>query len=72
MLNKNKYPCVVSNNPIDYVKCALAIETLAYHNNSFLAWNDNKNVSEQIQILLEQALKCYESTYKNGKSLEVL
>lgn len=56
-MNKNKYPCIESNNPMDYVKCALAIEVLAYHNKNFLCYNDNKSISEQIQLLLEQALK---------------
>lgn len=56
-MNKNKYPCVVSNNTMDYVKCALAIEVLAYHNKDFLCFNDDKSISEQIQLLLEQALQ---------------
>ena len=56
-MNKNKYPGIESNNPMDYVKCALAIEVLAYHNKNFLCYNDNKSISEQIQLLLEQALK---------------
>jgi hypothetical protein len=56
-MNKNKYPCIESNNPMDYVKCALAIEVLAYHNKNFLYYNDNKSISEQIQLLLEQALQ---------------
>ena len=43
---------------MDYVKCALAIEVLAYHNKNFLQYSDNKSINEQIQILLEQALEC--------------
>lgn len=57
-MNKNKYPYVKSDNPMDYVKCALAIEVLAYHNKNFLQYSDNKSINEQIQILLEQALEC--------------
>lgn len=56
-MNKNKYPDVQSDNPMDFVKCALAIEVLAYHNKNFLQFSDDKSISEQKQILLEQALK---------------
>ena len=55
-MNKGSYPSVKSDNPMDYIKCALAIEVLAYHNKNFLHHNDNKYISEQVQILLEQAL----------------
>ncbi len=48
---------IVSNNPMDYVACALAIETLAYHNKGFLCCQDNKLISEQVQSLLKEALK---------------
>lgn len=56
-MNENNYPNVESNNPMDFVKCALAIEVLAYHNKNFLQYSDNKSISEQVQLLLEQALK---------------
>ena len=56
-MNKGSYPSVKSDNPMDFIKCALAIEILAYHNKNFLYHNDNKYISEQVQILLEQALK---------------
>ena len=56
-MNKNKYPYVHSDNPMDFVKCALAIEVLSYHNKNFLQFSDDKSISEQKQILLEQALK---------------
>lgn len=56
-MNKNKYPYVHSDNPMDFVKCALAIEVLAYHNKNFLQFSDDRSISEQKQILLEQALK---------------
>lgn len=48
---------IVSNNPMDFVECALAIETLAYHNKGFLYYQDNKRISEQIQALLKEAIK---------------
>ncbi len=56
-MNENKYPYIHSENPMDYVRCALAIEVLAYHNKNFLRYSDNKSISEQVQILLERALK---------------
>ena len=58
MSNENMYPAVISKDPMDYVECALALEVLSYHNKNFLAYNDNKSISEQIQILLNQALLC--------------
>ena len=57
MIDKNKFPYVESNNSMDYVRCALAIEVLAYHNKNFLRYSDDKSISEQVQQLLEQALK---------------
>ena len=46
-------------NPMEYVRVALAIETLAYHNKNYL-WNgDNKKISEEVQALLVKALKQY-------------
>ena len=56
-MDKSKCPYVKSDNPMDYVKCALAIEVLAYHNKNFLHYSDDKSISEQIQVLLEQALE---------------
>lgn len=53
---EKSYPTIISNNPMDYVECALALEVLAYHNKNFLAYNDDKSISEQVQILLNQAL----------------
>ena len=48
---------IVSNDPMDYVKCALAIETLAYHNKNYLCCQSDKLISEQIQSLLREAIK---------------
>ena len=31
-----EYIGIVSNDPMDYVKVALALETLAYHNKNYL------------------------------------
>lgn len=48
-----------SVNPMDYIRVALAIETLAYHNKNYLdrSINDNYKISEEIQALLIEALK---------------
>lgn len=56
-MDKTKFPYVESNDPMDFVKCALAIEVLAYHNKNFLHHSDDKSICEQVQILLKQALK---------------
>lgn len=48
---------IVSNDPMDYVMCALAIETLAYHNKRFLCCQSDKLISEQVQALLKEAIK---------------
>lgn len=42
---------------MDYVRIALAIETLAYHNKNYLWTGDNCKLSEEIQSLLVEALK---------------
>ena len=50
---------IVSNNPFDYIKVALALETLAYHNKNCLCSelaHDNCKFSETIQNLLTDAL----------------
>lgn len=51
-----------SANPMDYVRIALAIETLAYHNKDYLSKNlqDNSKNSEEIQALLIEAIKLSE------------
>lgn len=48
---------MVSKNSMDYVRVALAIETLAYHNKNYLWTGDNCKLSEEIQALLTAALK---------------
>ncbi len=47
-----------SSDPMDYVRVALALETLAYHNKDFLndSIRDNARLSEEIQSLLTEAL----------------
>ena len=47
-----------SSDPMDYVRVALALETLAYHNKNYLAptMQDNNRISEEIQALLNEAL----------------
>lgn len=48
-----------SDKPIDYVRVALAIETLAYHNKNYLSKNlqDNSKISEEVQALLTKAIE---------------
>lgn len=48
-----------SSDPMDYVRVALAIETLAYHNKNFLSSviKDNAKLSEEIQALLTEAIR---------------
>ncbi len=46
-----------SKDHMDYVRVALAIETLAYHNKNYLWTGDNCKLSEEIQALLTDALK---------------
>ena len=48
-----------SPNAMDYVRVALAIETLAYHDKNYLSKNmsDNARISEEIQALLTEAIK---------------
>ena len=48
-----------SNTPIECIRVALAIETLAYYDKNYLSNNlhDNKKISQEVQALLIQALK---------------
>lgn len=48
-----------SPNPSDYIRVALAIETLAYHDKNYLnsKLQDNAKISEEVQALLIEALK---------------
>lgn len=47
-----------SENALDYVKVALAIETLAYHNKDYLSNNLHATsaISEEVQALLTKAV----------------
>lgn len=51
-----------SSDPIDYVRVALALETLAYHNKNYLAPRlaNNNAISEELQALLIEAIKLSE------------
>ena len=46
-----------SSNPADYVRVALAIETLAYYDKNYLskALQNNSKISEEVQALLSAA-----------------
>ena len=54
-----KSPEMYSDNPMDYVRVALAIETLSYHNKNYLdkSIKDNSKISEEIQALLSKAVE---------------
>ena len=54
-----KFPKIVYEDPWEYVRVALAIETIAYHNKNYLdhiVCNDGLR-SQEIQALLTEALK---------------
>ena len=52
-------PLAVCNDPKDYVRIALAMETLAYHDKNYLnqAFQNKNHFSEEMQLLLIAALK---------------
>lgn len=54
-----KKPEMYDENPMEYVRVALAIETLAYHHKDYLNQNlrDNSKISEEIQALLTEAIR---------------
>ena len=59
-----EYIGIVSNDPMDYVKVALALETLAYHNKNYLdsvMCCDAKR-SVETQYLLKTAIEKAEET----------
>lgn len=49
----------VCDNPMDYVRVALALETLAYHSKEYLdiRFSSNNRLNEEMQALLTAALK---------------
>ena len=55
-----KQPETYCKCPMDYVRIALAIETLAYHDKNYLdrtLATSNAKISEEVQSLLVRALK---------------
>ena len=48
-----------SNNPLDYIRAALAIETLAYCDKNYLSseLKDNAKISEEVQALLAVGIR---------------
>ena len=56
---------MVADEPMEYIKVALALETLRYHNKSYLSHElcDNKAFNEEIQWLLRKALVKEENRY---------
>lgn len=53
---------IYSTEAEDYVRVALAVETLAYHNKDFLSYElrDNAKISEEVQGLLTEAINLME------------
>lgn len=54
-----KYVNFVSNDPMDFVRVALAIETIVYHDKTYLnkSLQNNNQISEEIQKLLTKAIE---------------
>lgn len=51
---------IISNNPIDHIEVALAVEILAYHNKNCLDSTlcENSTRSEFLQKELKEAIRC--------------
>lgn len=63
-----EYIGIVSNDPMDYVKVALSLETLAYHNKNYLdrvMCCDAKR-SVEMQYLLKTAIEKAEEKREGG------
>ena len=60
-MQNTKFPFCdfISDDPTDYIRVALAIETLAYYNKNYLdtSIKDNCTISREIQSLMIEALK---------------
>lgn len=55
-----KTPECVCKTPEEYIRVALAIETLAYHDKNYLdscLAKSNARISEEVQALLTEALR---------------
>ena len=63
-----EYIGIVSNDPMDYVKVALALETLAYHNKNYLdrVMCCEAKRSVEMQWLLTEAIKLSETKREGG------
>ena len=59
MEKRKQFPDMVDRDPWEYVRVALAIETLAYHNKNYLDHIvcDDALRSQEIQALLIEALE---------------
>lgn len=66
MEKRKRFPEMVDNDPWEYVRVALAIETLYYHDRNYLDHIvcNEKLRSEEIQALLIEAL---EKAKKSGQ-----
>ena len=60
-MQNTKFPFCdfIGDDPIDYIRVALAIETLAYYNKNYLdaGIRDNCTISREVQSLMIEALK---------------
>ena len=54
-----RYPLATCKTAKEYIEVALALEVLAYHNKNYLDsyFCDDCNLSEEIQLLLLEAIK---------------
>lgn len=52
-----------SSDPLDYIRAALAIETLAYCNKNYLSseLKDNAKISKEVQALLAAGIRGLEN-----------
>lgn len=59
MVLKERHPWTVCKTAKEYIEVALALEVLAYHNKNYLDsyFCDNCNLSEEMQLLLLEAIK---------------
>lgn len=63
-----EYIGIVSDDPMDYVKVALALETLAYHNKNYLdrVMCCEAKRSVEMQWLLTEAIRLSETKREGG------
>lgn len=67
MKNKGRFAWTTCKTAREYIEVALALETLAYYNNNYLTsyMCSNCNLSEEIQLLLLEAIKKFDEEKQN-------